>query len=78
MDNLLHWDRIALASGALLRLRDAVGSRVVCVRGQVWLTEPGDPVDHFLHPADDHRIAHAGLVIIEATESAELMVLPAP
>lgn len=60
-----------------LRLAGALGRRLVCVAGCVWVTAPGVREDIFLYPGDAWRIASDGKVLIEAFGSATV-TLAAP
>jgi len=68
-----------LSPGTTLRLHQAAGQRLVVLSGRVWLTEPGDPDDHFLHAGESHPIASNGPVVIECDSStpARLRLWPA-
>jgi hypothetical protein len=56
----------ALSEGRAVAL-DSGGGRLSIVSGQVWLTRPGDPEDHFLGAGESLRIPAAqGTAIIEA------------
>jgi hypothetical protein len=56
---------IAVASKQVLKLRLAAGTCVSTESGRIWLTEPGDPDDHFLASNDCHTVAHGGCIVIE-------------
>ena len=57
--------RIGLPPGAAIGLRGAPGMTIELAAGRVWLTQAGDPADHFLHAGDSHLLRAAGLVVIE-------------
>jgi hypothetical protein len=61
---------LALQPGQPLRLGRARGRRVVCERGCVWITAPGEPDDIFLHAGQHWTIPANGLVLVEAEGSA--------
>ena len=62
-----HW---TLVPGEPLRLRRSRGRKVVCQRGCVWITAPGQPDDIFLHAGDSWQVPCGGLVLIESDSNA--------
>jgi hypothetical protein len=69
--------RLALASGDLVNLDDARGTTVRVGRGQVWLTQYGDPVDHVLDAGDSWAIERNGRTIVQA-QHATILDLSGP
>lgn len=61
---------ITLPAGRIARLQRAAGLWVEVRSGLLWLTETGDPQDHFLRAGERHRIAARGLVILEPQPAA--------
>ncbi len=68
--------RLAKNAGFAIR-GDCRGSLVRCEEGIIWLTQTGDPVDHFLHPQEEFSIQCKGTVMIEARRDASVSLLPA-
>ncbi|WP_428419909.1 DUF2917 domain-containing protein [Methylibium sp.] len=62
---------ITLPAGRIARLQRAAGLWVEVRSGLLWLTEAGDPQDHFLRAGERHRIAGRGLVILEPQPPAD-------
>lgn len=69
--------RLALASGELVNLDDARGTTVHVGRGQVWLTQYGDPVDHVLDAGDSWAVERNGRTIVQA-QNATIVDLTGP
>jgi hypothetical protein len=45
---------------------DRRGSRLRCLSGQVWITQPGDAMDHLLAAGNDFIITRPGRVVVQA------------
>lgn len=69
--------RLALAPGELANLDDARGTTVRVGRGQVWLTQYGDPVDHVLDAGDSWAVERNGRTIVQA-QNATIVDLTGP
>jgi hypothetical protein len=70
---------LRLESRQILRLRDASGTRVQCLKGALWITQDRDPEDHFIGAGDALTLDRPGLVLIHAIEPAGLVLTePAP
>lgn len=54
-----------VAQGQVVRLEHAAGTRITVHRGQVWLTESGNPDDVFLCAGQYRIVRGPGRVIIE-------------
>ena len=57
-----------------IRLHDAAGTRVRTLRGELWITQDGDPKDYFLPTGEELIVAVPGLVLIQALEPAEVVL----
>ena len=57
-----------------LALRDAGGSTVTCVSGNVWLTMEGDTRDVVLAPGASFTIERAGLTLLAAQQASVVQV----
>lgn len=51
------------------------GTTVVCERGVLWLTQTGDPMDHFLLPGQRYTLKKRGKVLVEAMREARVCVI---
>jgi len=60
--------RLSLAPGELLRLDDARGTTVRVGRGQIWLTQYGDLVDHVLDAGQSWAVERDGLTVLQAQD----------
>lgn len=56
---------LRLAPGATTTLRGHRGRWLHVQQGRVWLTEPGDPQDHFIGPGQCWRLASHGPVVLQ-------------
>ena len=64
--------RIELERAALLNLRAPKGSTIECDRGLVWITQEGEPDDHWLPAGDSLVLTRAGRVVIEAAQASRV------
>lgn len=71
---------LKLDRGDLVRFADGACRKVLCIEGMLWITQAGDPRDHFLGPGESLILEHCIAALIEACDSAMLRidVLPAP
>lgn len=51
------------------------GVKIVCQRGQGWITQSGDSRDHIIRSGSSFIIEGKGRVIITATESCRIMLV---
>lgn len=58
--------RLTLAPGDSINLDDARGTTVRVGRGQLWITQYGDPVDHVLEAGDAWAIERNGRTVVQA------------
>ena len=69
--------RVALAPGDSINLDDARGTTVRVGRGQLWITQYGDPVDHVLAAGDTWAVERNGRTVVQA-QSDTLVDLTGP
>jgi hypothetical protein len=55
-----------LVRGNLVRIEDGRGMMVRVTSGGVWITEEGDPRDHFVGPGGRFRVTSSGLTLVSA------------
>jgi hypothetical protein len=51
------------------------GTTVVCERGVLWLTQTGDPMDHFLLSGQRYTLKKRGKVLVEAMREASVSII---
>ena len=69
--------RLTLAPGDSISLDDARGTTVRVGRGQLWITQHGDPVDHVLAAGDSWAVERNGRTVVQA-QSDTLVDLTGP
>lgn len=70
-----------IGHGQLLAFDARAGQRVRVVHGRIWLTQSGEPRDHFARGGDDVALAARARTVIEAIGGARVIVerlRPAP
>jgi hypothetical protein len=67
-----------MAPGEMLHAPDSRDAWLSVIRGRVWVTQAGDPVDHFLEGGQSIRLAAGARALIGAEGPAEVVVAPAP
>ena len=58
----------------IVRFDGATGVTVVCLRGELWLTQDGDTRDLVLVPGDRFTLDHEGLTLVSALRPSSLCV----
>lgn len=66
----LDADKLRLAQGQTLRLRDGVGGTVCCRAGTVWVTEENQARDVVLEAGACHRLSQRGVALVQALGDA--------
>ena len=62
-DNTL---KFSLPSHRLFRLDgDRRGTRILCIGGEIWVTQEGDACDHMLKSGDQFMVSRRGMVIVQ-------------
>ena len=67
-----------MAPGEMLHGPAARDAWLSVVRGRVWVTQAGDPADHFLEGGQSIRLAAGARALIGAEGGAEVVMAPAP
>ena len=62
---------LLLEAGQVIRLHDAMGTRVQCLHGALWITQHGDRRDHLVCAGGTLTLGRPGLVLIHAIEPTE-------
>ena len=56
---------LTLPARAVYSLHGIAGFALLVDHGRLWITEPGDRVDHFIGAGQVYRVKSAGLVVLE-------------
>ncbi len=75
MDVNLHYAGIQLDTKGFLTLKDAKGTRVLCLEGELWITQDGDYEDYLVRPGETLAIAGDGPAIVQARVASRLLLL---
>ena len=75
MDVRLHRAGIELDARRFLTLDDAVGTRIVCVAGELWITQHRDTSDHLLREGGCFTVDAPGKVVIQAQRPARIALI---
>lgn len=71
-----HHIALPMYRGSLHRIpKIQRGTTVVCERGVLWLTQSGDPIDHFLLPGQRYTLKKRGKVLVEALREASVSII---
>ena len=68
---------IGLEHRGVIPVEDAVGTRIDCLRGRIWITELGCTDDIVLEAGESYEIARVGVAVVQALHEA-VVVLCAP
>ncbi|HEY3633671.1 MAG TPA: DUF2917 domain-containing protein [Caldimonas sp.] len=63
-----------LRAHQIVRFDDATGAAIVCLRGELWLTQDGSPDDVILGPGERFALDRPGLALVEALKASSLRV----
>jgi hypothetical protein len=55
-----------LEKGKALRIDKAQGKEVLCVEGELWVTQAGDPTDYLLESGQRLNLGARGPVVVSA------------
>ncbi len=50
------------------------GARVTCTTGTLWLTQQGDPYDHFLKAGQSYTLKQYGLVLVQGLPQGKALI----
>ena len=68
---------IELEYRGIVPVKDAVGTRIDCLRGRIWITEHGSIDDIVLEDGESYVISRGGIAVVQALRGA-LIGLRAP
>ena len=67
---------VRIRTNSLFRLPgDHRGERIDVMAGLVWVTQPGDAVDHLLQCGESLPITHPGMVVAQGMSDSRLRVV---
>ncbi len=75
MNVTLHRAGIELDTRRFLTLDDALGTRILCVAGELWITQHRDTADHFVRAGETFTVHAPGRVVIQAQQPARVALL---
>ncbi|HLB14184.1 MAG TPA: DUF2917 domain-containing protein [Burkholderiales bacterium] len=61
---------IELEYRGIVPVEDAVGTRIDCLRGRIWITQHGCTDDIVLAAGESHEISRAGVAVVQALREA--------
>ncbi len=73
--NPIDFGPTRLRRGATLRIHDGEGRSVAVFNDHVWITQEGDPRDVFVASGQTFTIDRPGLVLVDAMNDTDLIVL---
>lgn len=65
---------IELDRGGILPIHDAAGAQVVCLQGDLWITQEQDVRDLVLNAGDSLQLAKNGRALVQALSPARIAV----
>src|SRR5258707_8944954 len=68
------WTTLSLETLHTLPVCSGVGAKIVCLSGELWITQEGDARDFTLGPGQVFTIDRKGLVLAHATRRSVLRV----
>ena len=77
MFNDLELGSRALAKGRIRRIHRAIGHRVECLSGLLWITQDGDLRDILLSPGEAFDFDHRGDALVSALDESRYLLLDA-
>lgn len=69
---------IELERGGFLPVHDGAGARVVCLHGELWVTEEQAGEDVVLRAGDSFRLARNGRTVVQALSASRVAVEAPP
>jgi hypothetical protein len=77
MNNDLQLGSRLLAKGKIRRVHDALGRRVECLSGSLWITQDGDSRDIVLSPGEAFDFDRRGDALVSALDESRYLLLDA-
>ena len=66
---------ICLEARELLPIEDGVGLEVKCLRGDLWITQAGDPEDNIIRAGQSFVLGRPGLALVTALLGPAMLVV---
>jgi Protein of unknown function (DUF2917) len=63
---------IELEYRGILPMKDALGTRIDCQDGRIWITEPGSTDDIVLEAGESYVISRRGVAVVQALREARV------
>jgi hypothetical protein len=67
-------EKIEMARAELANFRAERGSTIACDRGLIWVTQEGEPDDHWLPAGEALVVRRSGRIVIEAAQLSRISV----
>lgn len=67
-------EEMGLQAGSPIRLNNAAGTRVRCLRGTIWITVANEPSDVFLGSGQSYLISRNGLSLVEQIGNSSIQL----
>ena len=66
---------LSLANEGLVAIRDGQGTRIVCHKGSLWITQECDLKDTVIGAGESLTVRNPGLTVLTALSASELTVI---
>jgi len=66
---------VHLKARELLPIEDGAGLEVKSLRGDLWITQTGDPEDHIIEPGQSFVLDQPGLTLVTALSGPAVLVV---
>ena len=66
---------VYLKAREILPIEDGAGIEVKCLRGNLWITQPGDPEDHVIGGGESLVLDRPGLALATALLGPAMLVV---
>lgn len=70
----LNQDGLCLKPRQMLKVRRGSGHTIVCHKGSVWLTQPGDGRDIVLGAGESFALDRNGVALVQALEQSAISI----
>ena len=63
---------VELEPRGIIPMKDALGTRIECHCGRIWITEERSPDDQVLDPGDAYVVSRGGITVVQALHKARV------